>query len=548
VLLAPVVAAFLVKRRHEVVRVPSTFLFRLAGIARARSRRIRNLVRVLALVACVLGVTCLVLAAARPEGAGADRTLAVVVDVSASMGDGRSGTPLGQARAYVRRLLLARGARERIAIIAAGATPRRLAGPTTSSLELSEASRALRPTREAADIGAALRLAAALVASQPGAEILLLHDGGAGLSEPPYDLGGALFRERIVAARARASENLGITVFATRPSDAATTRDEREALVAVATSSKRPRRAEVVLEAFGAALARREVEVPAQGEAEVRISVRSPARQLVARVQPLDGERDALPADDTASLAHGPVVQERVLLAGAADDATAFFVEQALRAAGVRQVVYVGVDQAARSAAGDDIVVLLDSAPDRPIDAPALYVATRSGRLPFALPRELSAARNETSVRSIEDGHPLVGGVTLDGMTVERAWAVEADAGARTHVALDGGAVVLSGGAGRTGWVYLGIDPMGSDLVLRVAFPVLVGNALAILGGAAEVARAETIPRSEVGLGSSNPSGAAEAASIPLGLPFSHGTALALLAVLLLAVELVLWRRGWFAR
>ena len=35
------------------------------------------------------------------------------------------------------------------------------------------------------------------------------------------------------------------------------------------------------------------------------------------------------------------------------------------------------------------------------------------------------------------------------------------------------------GGAGRQRWVYLGIDPSGSDLVLRVAFPVLVANALA---------------------------------------------------------------------
>ena len=49
--------------------------------------------------------------------------------------------------------------------------------------------------------------------------------------------------------------------------------------------------------------------------------------------------------------------------------------------------------------------------------------------------------------------------------------------------AIDGGTVMIAGGAGRSAWVYHGAEPAKSDLVLRVAFPVVVANALHFVTG-----------------------------------------------------------------
>jgi hypothetical protein len=44
------------------------------------------------------------------------------------------------------------------------------------------------------------------------------------------------------------------------------------------------------------------------------------------------------------------------------------------------------------------------------------------------------------------------------------------------------------------------VDLEGSDLVLRVAFPVLVANILSELAGSSQIISAKTAPRSEVTL------------------------------------------------
>ncbi|NIS32571.1 MAG: VWA domain-containing protein, partial [Actinobacteria bacterium] len=128
----PVVIAFLVRTRKKSVTVPSTHLWRRVAISRVRNRRFRFLTRLLALVACVLAVSLLSVAAARPLGRSSGMTVAIVVDVSSSM----EGEPLDEARRVVGRYLSARGATDQYTIIAAGPEIEHLVGPTDDAARL----------------------------------------------------------------------------------------------------------------------------------------------------------------------------------------------------------------------------------------------------------------------------------------------------------------------------------------------------------------------------------------------------------------------------
>lgn len=550
-ILLPVALAFLFRRRRRVVRVPSTLLWRRVAVARVRNRRIRSLARVLAFLACVAGVWALVLAAARPTGAAAGQTLALVVDVSASMGGDEGETPFARAHAHITELLATRGLGDEVLLIAAGPRPTRLAGPTADGAVLARGLAHLEPGLGASDHAAAVALAAALLDGAPDARIELLHDGGwveGGDVREPAAIG---LVERIFGDERRV--NVGITAFASRAPEDAVSDDDRAVLVAVANAGFAQREVRVALTAEGVPLAERRVEVPAKGEVDVTFRVRTPARSLRAAVAPADGGDDALRADDHAELALGRSVPPRVHLLMAREsmdgehDARGFFAEQALRAAGVVEIER-GLTARPPAALGDqEIVVVVGDAPVVAADAPTLFLASAAGSLPVEVLGSLDADRGETRLRSVDASHALTRGVELDGVAIGAATAVGVPEGARALVELDGGTVVAAGGAGRSAWAYVGVDPSRSDIVLRVAYPVLVANALAVLGGASHVQSARTLPRAEILLRApaEDATELAAAAPAPLRLPASPPVLLALFAAALLALEGAAWWKGY---
>jgi hypothetical protein len=189
--------------------------------------------------------------------------------------------------------------------------------------------------------------------------------------------------------------------------------------------------------------------------------------------------------------------------------------------------------------------VALTEGPERAVDLPALYLGTRRGKLPLSGLRELD--QEGTRLRSLDGRDPLLRGVALDGVTIQHATIAVPPPGARALVDLDGGSVVLAGGAGRRAFVYVGVDPARSDLVLRVAFPVLVANALHALAGAEEVVVADTVARSEITLREAAPEllAAAEEPEVRFRAPLRPALILALVGAALLALEAWGWRKGW---
>ncbi|MBX3249619.1 MAG: hypothetical protein KF901_20750, partial [Myxococcales bacterium] len=414
-----------------------------------------------------------------------------------------------------------------------------------------------------------------------------------------------LVAERLGGAR----ENVGVTLFAARPSDDG----GREVWVGVAAAGDHARRARVTLqggersaaawssgaERFSRVLAQREVEIPAGEEVELRFPLRAGVAALRVSVAPVDGRGDDLPTDDVFTMTlperggRPPVrwlASERLVAtstdtsggSGADTGASAasaetlrFFAEEALRAAGVeelgplvppRRVAPEGAEQAgadaqlapaavAQAAVGapaeeppaldlpEGAIVVSLGAPTRRVSAPLLILGGGPPPKPpaaqppighgyghpyhryygaFVAPastvtthwplgvRALGVLEGEsTSLRRVDPRHPITRDVWFDGVTIVRAHAIDPGAGVPL-VELDGrapsdpaaatdgigGTVVAAGGEGIGRWVYVGLDPSGSDVVLRVAYPMLVAAALDWLAGEAEV-HAATTPRVE---------------------------------------------------
>jgi Aerotolerance regulator N-terminal/von Willebrand factor type A domain len=536
-LLVPVLVTFLVRRQRQIVRVPSTMVWRLGAQSVAKSRRIRDVRRLLALLACLLGVGALVVAAAQPSGTRWDTTV-YVVDVSASM----SGAPLDEARTWLSREVVARGPNARIAIVLAGAEARIALAPSPPGPQVDRAIRSIVAEREVAAMDRAVTLAEGL-ASAAKARVVVLTDRPV---ESEMVRRGTKVEQRLFGRKGPvAPDNIGITALFTRTPPDAQDDQEREATVTVATSSTSTRRARLVVTHGGRVVAERRFEIGDHGEVTEHVSLRG-AGHLVARVTPDDGRADANTIDDEASLDEDVRRPPRVALVRGKGDkeesASAYFIAKALRAAGVTDLVEVNAEEPAPS--GVEIAVVLRDGIGRPDNVPAFLIGVEPKHTNLGA-RLIGKA--EAHLRSMASEEPILRGVSLDDLTTLRAKVATPPRGARTLVDLDGGPTLIVGGTGSSSWVWLGIDPEASDLVLRVAFPVLVGNVLAHLGGASQVVVAKTTPQSEVRFEASEIGAAVPTAAEPRWrFPLAPPAMIAIAGAFFLALEAWLtFRKRW---
>ena len=583
-----VLLAFLRRRPSPVVVVPSVLVWQSALERRARRRRFARLQQLAALTALLLAVGALTLAAADPEPRAAGRVV-FVVDGSGSMGDAAGA--IGRARALIDAELAAPAGGREVALIFAGARPEILVPPTRSRAILRAGLAELGAQRGegASDVDAALRLGIEIAAAGGDATnagectVVLVDDGTAALATALREQAG----ERVHLERRRvpgAERNVAITLFAARPPAEPRSDADRELLVAVA--STRGGRMRVELEGHAgsqradagwAALETREVEIPpGGGEAELRLRLQLPLHRVRARVESVSLGPDSLPQDDVAELALAGLAAPRAVLVGAASASERFFVERALASLGVERL-----EELPAGTLPEGVVVVQFGAPTQRFDAPTLYVpGTIPAEFAEVPPGEPAAMRadapappvggepaptvaevwprgvvargplagDEAQLREVHDDHPLMRGVALTGATFVRLRAIEPGEGRPLVTATGGGAVVAAGGAGRGRWVHLGVGANGSDLVLRVAYPVLMANAIRWLGGGGEAVAVAPARAAEVRapIEASAPA-ATPAWTLAFGRLLRMGPGLLLFALgaLLLAAEGAAFARGW---
>ncbi len=466
-LAAPLLALYFLKLRRQRVEVPSTLLWReflrTEQLATPFQRFRRNLLLLLQLLILVL----LALALARPYLAGRvsrERSVVIVVDSSASMNatdvrPSRFAAAVEAARDVVDGL---EGGDEAM-IVEAGPRTRVVASFSRDKDRLRRALGSMRATEAEGSLRDALALALSLSRERPDRQIVVLSDGSGESLDDLALRAGAVQYVRI----GRSAANAGITALDLRRSPV----------------SELDHQLFVTVENFGVEATTGRVEVFLEEELTGRQELTLDPGQAAPLVFDLAGggrgtlrvelrvQGDDLPTDDVAYALLQPTERRRVLAVGV--NALALKV----LALDPRLEVDVIAPESYSSSAGYDCTVFDGFFPDTSMDGLSYLVLSPpppGTALPVRFGEQLRAPR----VLNWKRDHDVLRFVDLSDLAVARASAVVDDGTLATLVEADTGPLVLGGERHGGRVLVLAFDPLRSDLPLRVAFPVMMLNAV----------------------------------------------------------------------
>ncbi len=477
---------YLLKMRRREVVVPFAALWERVTRESETRRLWRKLRRLLSWIIqlAVLAALCFALGDPRPSSWLRDPvTLAVVVDRSASMAgpsDSEPGSRLDAAMARVRAALEALGPADRVVVIAAGAEV-----DVSAPLGVGPEARAnlVPPTPQPgeADLTGALALARNAVAGQPGPKILIITDGA--LDEAGLFATQTCMASTIPCVLHRVTgppDNLAITAFAARryPHD----REHVEVLTEFANLGDTA--VSVVLEvtADGVSVGQRQLTLEPGTQARQILPDLDAARaRFVAKLRSPQGRPLAGPlSDDEAYAVVPPLRPYEVTLV---TDGTDLFLEAALLTLDDHvRLRGIGPDDAVAghpSLERADLVIL--DVADGPVPSPLpdahLMVFDPWRRPDRAFPLELAREVRRPILTEQDRKHPIVSHIVLKDTNLARGTTFETEPGDQVLVRTLGEPIVVLRERDR-GILALGFDPRQTDLPLRVAFPLLVANAV----------------------------------------------------------------------
>jgi len=474
-LLPLVIAMYFLKLRREEQVISSVYLWqRLVRDFEANTpwqRLRRNLLLLLQL----LFLTALILALARPAlptTSPTGRHLILIVDTSASMG-ATDVTPnrLEAAKAQARRLLANLPDGGRVTLIAAGQRARVLVSDADDLPRAHNALDRLQVEAGGGDLATALNLAAAVAVRQPDAEIVILSDGNAPL-EPAT-----------IPARVRylpigtSGENQAISALSLRELRAGAT---LSLFVQVTNHGTQDvvRRLDILVD--GELYTAHELTIPSGATAEIVQDDLPPTTRIVeAR---LEGT-DLLPTDDRAWAVYAPGRPAHVLLVTEGN----LFLETALSLLPNLEVTLVSPPPNAQYPIPDTQLTIFDGTlPDSLPPTNAFFIAPPSSTAWFT--RTGTIAQPVAQAASADE--PLLRYVDLSGLQILEAAQIPLPDWARPVIVA--APSLEMGEAQRWPLLFVGevqgrrvavlaFDLRDSDLVLRVAFPLLLSNLMSYL-------------------------------------------------------------------
>ena len=363
---------------------------------------------------------------------------------------------------------------------------------TTDADRLRDGIDALVATHRSDRLSDAVDTARRLVAAGPAAHIHVFTDA----AEPSAEsVPGTPVAWHLVG---ESSANAGITEFALRRDPAPEV--DYQLYITIANFDDAARAVEFEVAFEDVLLHQQKLSLPAGVQRGAVLPFRHDAAGvLTARI----AGGDALDADDVVHAVLPAPRSRRIALVGEGD----LFLEEALRADGAGQL-FRAPSVAAAHAAGADVVVIDGAAPERL--PPGRYLL--KGALPADAPIAASGRVERPAVTSWHQAHPVMRDVDLTDLLVEEALAVErkepasrgtvlaessdtllmyswddeaSETAADPNTGPRGSGAGTRESAGPSGEadravraVFLGFRSLQSDLRVRVAFPLLVGNAL----------------------------------------------------------------------
>ena len=473
---AALVALYLLKLHRRRLEVPFADLWRRV-LSETQStalwKRLRRIVSLL-LQLVLLGLILTAILDPRLSATQHGRSIAIVVDCSASMqatdGGPHAGvrTRLAAAQEEARRIVGGLAGDDEAMIVAMDARPAPRGGFSRDDRALLADIGALAANDTPADLLRALRLAGDALRGRQRPTLVLVGDGawrqdeldqGARALDPAVDL-------RYVPVGS-SSDNVGITAFAVRRYQANQT--AYEVLVEVQSFRARPSTVTLQLVQDGEVVETQKLPLGA-GERVQRLypDLAGAGARLEAR---LTDAHDALPRDDVAYAVLPEKRKQKVLLVTAGD----LFLEGALlldENLDVDKIAPAKWDAA--TSAKYDAVVLDGFTPSEPPRTHALYLDPHGDASPFPLRGSVEAP----FVTETAASHPLMRWVTLKDLNIARASAFALERGDVAIASSFKQPIVVARDRDGRKTVALGFELKRSDLPLRVAFPVLIINAL----------------------------------------------------------------------
>ncbi len=461
-----ILALYILRLRRRRVEVPAVLLW--AQVVQDFQANVpwQRLRKHWLLLAQLLAALLLVLGVAQPYTRAwmySGEAHVLVLDGSASMlATDVSPSRFEQARAMAREYIQQMPPGDQAAIVLAGARPRMLCGLTTNRSELLRTLRNAHPAETGANMAEALALAGAMLSPFAAPTIEVFTDGG--FAEPrDVDTGRARLQYHTVGERA---DNAGIVAVDLREHRDAPGRFDL--FVVVRHNSERQRRYTLELWRGDNLIDAQEVTLPPRSEAPVLFRGLIPSgRPEELRVR-LDS-RDALACDNTAYAILYPVREIKVLLVTAGN----LFLETALNLH-PRTMVTKVASPPAEAPETYDVVVYEGIQPSSPPKGNAVIVGTLPEWFPVV---PLQPVQNSVVV-DWHHTHPIMRYVDLASVRLSKATPVLPKPGTETLMEVNEGAVMVSLQKTDRRWLLITFDITSSDLPLRVAFPVMMLNAL----------------------------------------------------------------------
>ena len=467
------VLLYILKLRRRPVPVPfariwdAVFRDRQATELFSKLRRLLSLLFQLALLALLV----LALAEPKPKASQLDgRHLVVLVDGSASMkAIDVKPSRIEAAKIEVRRLVRGLGSADRALIVEMGSLPSPLSTMSSDVTELDPAIDLLHATDTRADLERGLSFAVDSLRGLPKAEVVVVSDGVLGdMNEIArhVDLGTVSLKFLPIG---KSGTNLAISEFSVRryPLD----KSRSEVMLEVANTNDQPAQVELTLLGDGAIIdVSRFALGPNERLPRYYQDLAGASRTLEAKIRFADGRVDDLPADDHAYALMPERHRARVLVISKGNT----YLEAALLLDEYLDVTSSAPGKAIPSEHFD--VAILDGVADALPDsvAAALYLNPPEGGVPCKLGAQIADFGFDTWDKK----SALLRFLALGDVQVATGHALESQASDRVLGASDQGPILVSGARAGHAFVALGFDPRNSDLVLRVAWPLFVLNAI----------------------------------------------------------------------
>jgi Ca-activated chloride channel family protein len=463
-LLAGLLASYLLRPRRPVRRISSTFLWLAALHELEAQRPWRRLPPSVLLLLQIAALAAMVGAVARPFTLSTQSTGAFTVlllDASASMqATDVKPTRFDVARTKASQLVDALEPGQELGIVSLDAQPRILARPSSDHGQLRTALGSLQPTAQAANLPAALSLAASVAEGRADAQVVIVGDGSLDRSQIPSDFGIPI---RYVGVGSPNANNLAVAGLTTRVANG-----RLSALARVDNYGQQPASTTITLKVDGNRFDARTLRIDPNASATQEWDDLPPAAHTLEAS--LD-TRDDLSLDDAAWAVLAGDRPTRVLLVSDGN----VFVEHALGLRPDTQVSRVSPGDYVPQGETYDLIVLDGFVP--PVLPSGTSVLLLHPPLDNGLV-QVGPDINVSTVQAARTSDPLLADVPLDGVHVSLARRLTAPVWADNVLSSPETPLLLVGEqSGRRIGVF-GFDVHQSDLPLQPGFPVLVQHLL----------------------------------------------------------------------